>query len=99
MKISNDDAVIHIRSVLKSPADNQSLPKVNREKSNEDDHVQLSSKAKELQRIKDSLENVPEVRREKVAELKAACENGTYQPDSSKTAENILKESIIDLLL
>lgn len=99
MKITSEESLAQIRSVLQNPTENTAPTKAHREQSSDGDQVQLSPKAKELQRIKDSLENVPEVRQAKVAEMKLALQRGTYQPDSSKTAENIIKESIIDLLL
>ncbi|MFB1082262.1 flagellar biosynthesis anti-sigma factor FlgM [Jeotgalibacillus sp. JSM ZJ347] len=51
------------------------------------DKVEISAEAKEMQ----GLNKVQEGRQERIDQLKAAVESGTYQPDASKTAENLLK--------
>jgi flagellar biosynthesis anti-sigma factor FlgM len=40
------------------------------------------------------LDEVPDVREEKVAELRNQIQNGTYQVDAQKTAEKLLKEQL-----
>jgi len=61
------------------------------------DNVQLSSRAKDFQRIKDLVKTAPESRDEKVAEIKEQLNNGTYKADINKTAENMVNESLLDL--
>jgi negative regulator of flagellin synthesis FlgM len=60
------------------------------------DKVEISAEAKrrEFARIKEILEKVPDVREEKVAALKAAIENGTYEVKSKEAAEKMLREAI-----
>ncbi|MBI3813423.1 MAG: flagellar biosynthesis anti-sigma factor FlgM [Nitrospinae bacterium] len=54
--------------------------------------VVLSEKAKEIQKAKDTANAAPEVRTEKVAELKDRIEKGKYQVNSRDIAEKILKD-------
>jgi negative regulator of flagellin synthesis FlgM len=61
------------------------------------DNVQLSSRAKDFQRIKDLVSTAPESREEKVAEIKEQLNNGTYKADIDKAAESMINESLIDL--
>ncbi len=61
------------------------------------DNVQLSSRAKDFQRIKDLVKSTPESRDEKVAEIKEQLNNGTYKTDTGKAAENMINSSLLDL--
>ena len=54
------------------------------------DQLELSSRAEEIRTARAALAQTPEVRAEKVAELKAQIEAGTYRVDSDKVAERIL---------
>ena len=98
MKIENEESVKNLSSLLKSSAEKEAKTKTVKETEKSDDQVQLSPRAMEFQRIKDVLETVPEVREEKVAELTESIKKGAYKPDTQKTAENLIKESLIDLL-
>jgi len=60
--------------------------------------VDLSAKAKELQRIRQILDQIPDVREEKVQELKDRIESGNYAVDSGKVAAKMLGESLIDTI-
>jgi negative regulator of flagellin synthesis FlgM len=56
------------------------------------DTFQLSSRHGEVQSLAAQAANVPEVRTERVAPLKAKVERGGYQPDSGKIADAMLAE-------
>ena len=63
------------------------------------DKVELSLQSKELgKKINDVLEMTPEVRSDRVADLKTAIQEGRYNVDSEVVAEKMLRESIIDVL-
>jgi len=62
------------------------------------DKVELSAESKELKKINDVLEMTPDVRAERVAELKKLVDEGRYQVDSEGVAEKMLNQSIIDLV-
>jgi negative regulator of flagellin synthesis FlgM len=52
--------------------------------------VHLSSEAQQLQKITDSLRDQPVVNSSRVAELKAAVADGSYQVDSNRVASKLL---------
>jgi negative regulator of flagellin synthesis FlgM len=56
------------------------------------DQVHLSEKAKELSRLKQLIEQMPEIRTEKVEALKQAIAEGRYQIDPLALAGKILEE-------
>ena len=60
------------------------------------DRVEISSEArqKEIRETKRLLEKVPDVREEKVAALKTAIEDKTYEVKGKEIARKMIKESI-----
>ena len=60
------------------------------------DTVVISDAAKRIQEIRNQLDAVPDVREEKVAELKNQIENGTYEINADKIAEKIIREGLIN---
>ena len=64
-----------------------------------EEKVELSSRAKDIQRIKNAVANVPEVRAEKVSRLKRSIEEGTYNVKGEEVARKIVKESLLDEIL
>ena len=59
--------------------------------------VDLSTMAIEIQQAKVEVSKVPEVREEKVQEIKAQVEKGTYNVSGEQIANKMVGESIIDL--
>ncbi len=57
-------------------------------------NVDLSESSKGLRQARVILANVPEVRSEKVAELKDAVDSGSYQVESEKVARKMVDESL-----
>jgi len=53
--------------------------------------VEISRLASELSGIEEKLKQVPDVREEKVAELKQRIESGNYQVDLNKLAEILIR--------
>ena len=62
------------------------------------ERVDLSNKAKDIQKIKQVLDQTPEVRDEKVQELKRQIESGSYAIDPGRIADKMLGESLIDIM-
>jgi len=60
-------------------------------KNSKNDQIAISSQAKGILTAKAELNIRPQIRTEKVADLKAKLENGNYQIDSKKIAEKMLK--------
>ena len=62
------------------------------------DTVSLSREAKEAAAITRKLEETPDRRSDKVAEIQEKIEAGTYNVDGQKAANGMLKESLINEL-
>ena len=60
------------------------------------DTVVLSDTAKKIQQTQTQLKAIPDVREDKVAQLKEQIENGTYEIDEEKIADKMLKDSLFN---
>jgi negative regulator of flagellin synthesis FlgM len=60
------------------------------------DTVKLSSEAKEVQQAFNTLKTMPEIREEKVSEIKTQVDSGTYRIENGKIATNILNEAFMN---
>jgi negative regulator of flagellin synthesis FlgM len=58
------------------------------------DTVVISDAAKRIQDARAQLDEIPDVREDKVAELRGQILNGTYDINAEKTAEKLLKEHL-----
>ena len=56
------------------------------------DKISLSGKSKEISELKGLIEQLPEIRADKVEALKKTIDSGSYNFDSLKIAEKILEE-------
>lgn len=59
------------------------------------DHVQLSPEAQEMQRALDAVADQPDVRAERVAELRSRIADGTYSVDAKAIAARLVQEGRI----
>ena len=64
-----------------------------------EDRVLLSPMAKEIQMAKSQLQGIPDVRIEKVTEIKNQIARGTYPVSSEKIAHRLMGESLINELI
>ena len=62
------------------------------------ERVDLSTTAKDIQHLKDSLSNLPDVREEKIQEVQKTLKDGTYNVSAEQIAGKMVGESILDLL-
>ncbi|HLA27712.1 MAG TPA: flagellar biosynthesis anti-sigma factor FlgM [Syntrophales bacterium] len=62
-----------------------------------EEKVTLSAKAVDIQQIKSAVAKLPEIREEKVQELKSLIEEGAYNIKSAAIAEKMMGEGIIDI--
>jgi negative regulator of flagellin synthesis FlgM len=60
--------------------------------------VDLSAKAKDILRIKQIMDQTPDVREAKVQELKRQIDSGTYTVDTDKVADKMVGEALIDII-
>ncbi len=63
------------------------------------DNVNLSSKARQYQKIKKAVMEAPDIRKERVEHIRGEIEAGTYNVRGEKVATKIVQESLIDTLL
>ena len=63
------------------------------------DTVVLSDTAKKVQEAQKQLETMPDVREDKVAQLKEQIKNKTYDMDEEKIAGKMIKDALLNDLL
>ena len=99
MKISDQNASVNIDAYINQVKKNQEADpsaESTAQQQRKRDSVELSKTAKELQTARKLMEQVPEIRTDKVAHLKAQIENGTFEIDPDKLAEKLIKESLFN---
>lgn len=65
---------------------------------NAEEKVSLSPAARDIQRAEQALRELPDVREEKIEELKQRIEAGEYEIKGDRIAEKILSESLMDVM-
>lgn len=60
------------------------------------DQITLSGGAEEMSRLTAAVNDLPDVRSEKVETIRNALESGTYSVRGEQVAEKLLKEVIVD---
>jgi negative regulator of flagellin synthesis FlgM len=62
-----------------------------------EEKVDLSTKARDVQSIQNAMASIPDIREEKVQELRSRIEAGTYNVSGEKIAGKIVGESLLDI--
>jgi len=99
MKISKvDDAAVQaLQQYQKADkVQNELNPKVNGNAA-PDEKVNLSTKARDIQQLRDAVSQLPDVREDKVRELKDQVDKGAYDVNGQKIAEKMVSESLLDI--
>jgi negative regulator of flagellin synthesis FlgM len=60
------------------------------------DTVVLSDAAKRVQEARRQLDDIPDVREEKVLQLRSQIQNGTYEINADKIADKMIKEGLLN---
>jgi negative regulator of flagellin synthesis FlgM len=99
MKITNlnDPSSQMIQSYQRGDNLNQSVDKQAGPAAAATEKVDISSRAKDIQQAKTVINALPDIRDAKVQELKTQIEQGSYKINSSKIAEKMVRESLIDI--
>jgi negative regulator of flagellin synthesis FlgM len=63
------------------------------------DTVELSETAADASKAKEIIDQIPDVRQEKVAQIRQEIENGEYNPPPETVAKNMVSHYIIDTLV
>lgn len=99
MKISKvDDAAIQgIQQYQKTEkVQDEASPKVGGSAAPEE-KVNLSTKARDIQQLRDAVNQLPDVREDKVRELKDKVDKGAYDVNGQKIADKMVSESLLDI--
>jgi flagellar biosynthesis anti-sigma factor FlgM len=80
----------------KKPQKNQT-PQPQEVKSQQTNRVDLSDQSKEMKKIYTVQQIAPDIRTEKVNEVKKLIEQNRYKVDSQAVAEKMIRESILEL--
>lgn len=99
MKISkvDDDAVKALKKKQKvNKLQNKLNPKVDGS-AHPEEEVNLSTKARDIQQLRDAVSQIPDVREDKVRELKDQVDRGAYDVNGQKIAEKMVSESLLDI--
>ena len=101
MKITNDKQTSAPDTLLKSVVNKPLKESVYDLKSNNDiaDKVELSSRKQTIEKLVEKVKAMPEVRQEKVDQVKESIKDGTYNVRGELVARSILKSSIFDAIL
>jgi negative regulator of flagellin synthesis FlgM len=59
--------------------------------------MNLSTKAMDIKQLRDAINRLPDIREDKVRELKDKVERGIYEVDGQKIAEKMVVESLLDI--
>lgn len=85
-KINNEFIQKDLKRIKKNEEDTSNI--------SSDDKVELSSRAMDLKEMQSQVMATPDVRTEKVLQIKTNIENGTYAISSEKIAERLIEEAI-----
>jgi len=99
MKISDvkDMTTLMIQQYQKGDSVKQASEKQVSGQNSPEERVDLSTRAKDIQLAKKVLESLPEIREEKVQELKDRIDKGLYNVDGGKVADKMVGESLLDI--
>jgi negative regulator of flagellin synthesis FlgM len=92
MKINEHQSVRNIVNISKNSAAQSSAQKF--PPAPPGDRVSLSPQARELMKAQQALANLPDIREDKVAELKARIDEGRYRIDKEGIAEKMIREGL-----
>lgn len=88
-KINNEFIQKDLKRIKKSEEDKTNI--------SSDDKVELSSRAMDLKEMQSQAMSSPDVRTEKVQQIKTNIENGTYSISSEKIAERLIEEAMEEI--
>lgn len=88
-KINSEYIRNEVKRIKRNEEDNGSF--------SSEDKVELSSQATDLKNIQAQTMALPDVRSEKVEQLRMKVENGTYQIDNQAIAERLIDEAVENL--
>lgn len=64
-----------------------------------EDKVSISTQSKDINIARGAIEKLPEIREDRVAEVKKAVDSGTYQVDVGKLANKLALDSLVNIFI
>ncbi len=100
MKISKvDDAATQaIQQYQRSEKVQNESEKTVKENAVPREKVNLSATARDIQQLRNVIAELPDIREEKVQDLKSRIEQGNYNVSGDQIAEKMVGESLIDIV-
>lgn len=101
MKIETTHAAVELNAYLKQIQQQRgSAVQPEQPFGGQADKVHLSDRAREIQQATQASRSMPDVREDKVAQVKSAVDQNTYTVDGAKAAAGMMRESLEnDLIL
>ena len=90
--------IIHLYKTNSQPTANTDK-QINGTASVPEEKVSLSEQARDVQNIKKAINELPDVRQEKVDALKEKINQGTYDVNGEKVAQKMIGESLLDIIV
>ncbi|MBN1571493.1 MAG: flagellar biosynthesis anti-sigma factor FlgM [Acidobacteria bacterium] len=81
---------------LESPQATEKSVKGGGEAHPDSDRLELSARGQEISHLNDLIQSTPDVREEKVAQVRRELESGTYNVKAEKIAEKIIGGNLLD---
>ncbi len=89
---NNDRLQKNADSKAASDRSQANAPSVRQSGESKEDQIRISTRAREVHRIAEIVKAAPDVRAEKIREIKQAVQSGTYAVPSAQVAEKILQD-------
>jgi negative regulator of flagellin synthesis FlgM len=98
MKILNDKNVALLDNLIKAPNNKTLEGSTVTGKGGNDllDKVELSSRNQQIEKIKEKVMALPEIRQAKVDKIRESIETGTYNIKGELVAKGMLKSNLLD---
>ncbi|MBI5327352.1 MAG: flagellar biosynthesis anti-sigma factor FlgM [Deltaproteobacteria bacterium] len=101
MRITDKNALVELTSYLRGTENAAQKQDVNVKETSKTaaDRVDISQRSKDIQKAREAVEAVPDVRENKVNDIKKSIEDKTYNVKGEAVANSIIKKSLIDTVL
>jgi len=101
MKITNDKQTGAVDTLLKTVGNKNAKEQLSDVRGGKDviDKVELSSNKKMVETIVEKVKALPEIRQDKVEQIRQAIKSETYNVKGELIAKSILKSNILDTIL
>ena len=103
MKITNNKNNAALNAYIKGPSGKESVKGSqgaqkgqSAGKAAKSDKADISQKASVLSKVRESVDAVPEIRVDKVDEIKKAVDGGNYNVQGEQVADAIIRNAIVD---